>query len=39
MIKALIIFAAMYVGMLAFSKLRVWFALAGAAAMVILGVS
>lgn len=38
MIKALIIFAAMYVGMLAFSKLRVWFALAGAAAMVILGV-
>lgn len=38
MLKALIIFAAMYVGMLAFSKLRVWFALAGAAAMVILGV-
>lgn len=38
MLKALIVFALMYVGMLAFSKARVWFALAAAAVMVILGV-
>ena len=38
MITALIIFALMYVGMLAFSKWRVAFALGGAALMVIFGV-
>ena len=38
MITALIIFVAMYVGMLAFSKWRVWFAVGGAAAMMLFGV-
>lgn len=38
MITALIIFALMYIGMLAFSKWRVWFALGGAVAMVVCGV-
>ncbi len=38
MIKALIIFVLMYVGMLAFSKYRVWFAVGGAVAMIALGV-
>lgn len=38
MIVALIIFVAMYVGMLSFSKWRVYFALAGAVAMVVCGV-
>ncbi len=38
MITALIIFVLMYVGMLAFSKYRVWIALSAAALMVILGV-
>lgn len=38
MIAALIIFVVMYVGMLAFSKWRVWFALGGAVAMVVCGV-
>jgi len=38
MIKALIVFVAMYVGMLAFSKYRVWFAVGGAVMMVVLGV-
>lgn len=38
MIVALSIFVLMYVGMLAFSKWRVWFAVGGAAAMVIAGV-
>lgn len=38
MIKALIVFALMYIGMLAFSKWRVAFALGGAAMMIILGV-
>lgn len=38
MIKALIIFVLMYVGMLAFSKWRVAFALGGAVCMVVLGV-
>lgn len=38
MITALIIFVLMYIGMLAFSKWRVWFALGGAVAMVIFGV-
>ncbi len=38
MITAIIIFVAMYVGMLAFSKWRVWFALGAAAAMLIFGV-
>ena len=38
MITALIIFVLMYVGMLAFSKWRVWFAVGGAAAMLIFGV-
>lgn len=38
MIKALIIFVLMYIGMLAFSKYRVWFALGAAALMVITGV-
>lgn len=38
MLIALIIFGLMYVGMLAFPKKRVWFALAGALFMVVLGV-
>ncbi|MBR5762654.1 MAG: arsenic transporter, partial [Lachnospiraceae bacterium] len=38
MIAALIIFVLMYIGMLAFSKYRVWFALGGAVAMVVTGV-
>ncbi len=38
MITALVIFAAMYVGMLAFSRWRVWFAVGGAAAMMLFGV-
>lgn len=38
MVKALLIFVIMYAGMLAFSKLRVWFALGAAALMVITGV-
>lgn len=38
MIKALIIFVLMYIGMLAFSKYRVWFALGGAVAMIVCGV-
>lgn len=38
MITAIVIFIAMYIGMLAFSKWRVWFALGGAAAMLIFGV-
>jgi len=38
MIPALIIFVLMYVGMLAFSKWRVWFALGGAVAMILFGV-
>ncbi len=38
MITAIVIFVAMYVGMLAVSKWRVWFALGGAAAMLIFGV-
>ena len=37
-IPALIIFALMYVGMLVFSKWRVWFAVGGAVCMVIFGV-
>ena len=38
MIKALIIFVIMYIGMLAFSKYRVWFALGGALLMTLFGV-
>lgn len=38
LITALIIFVAMYVGMLAFSKYRVWFALGGAVCMLIFGI-
>ncbi len=38
MITAIVIFAAMYVGMLALSKWRVWFALGGALAMLVFGV-
>ena len=38
MLTALIIFGLMYAGMLAFSRLRVWFALGAAALMVIFGV-
>ena len=38
MIKALIIFVLMYIGMLAFSKYRVYFAIGGAILMVALGV-
>ena len=38
MITAAIIFVLMYVGMLVFSKWRVWFAVGGAAAMLIFGV-
>jgi Na+/H+ antiporter NhaD/arsenite permease-like protein len=38
MIKALVVFVLMYIGMLAFSKWRVYFAVAGAAFMIILGV-
>lgn len=38
MVKALIVFVAMYAGMLIFSKRRVWFAVGAAAVMVILGV-
>ncbi len=38
MIKALIVFCVMYIGMLAFSKYRVWFALGGALMMTVLGV-
>ena len=38
MTTALIIFVLMYAGMLIFSRLRVWFALAAAACMVIFGV-
>lgn len=38
MIKALVIFVLMYVGMLAFSKARVFFALGGGVCMVVLGV-
>ena len=38
LIAALIIFALMYVGMLVFSKWRVWFAVGGAVCMVIFGV-
>ena len=38
MLTALIIFVLMYVGMLAFSKYRVWFAIGGAACMLIFGV-
>lgn len=38
MIIALIIFGLMYVGMLAFTKYRVWFALGGAVAMIVFGI-
>ncbi len=38
MLTALIIFVLMYAGMLAFSKWRVWFALGGAASMIIFGI-
>ncbi len=38
MIKALVIFVVMYIGMLALPKRRVWFALGGACAMVVSGV-
>lgn len=38
MIKALIIFIVMYIGMLAFSKQRIWFSLGGAILMILFGV-
>lgn len=38
MVKAIIVFAAMYAGMLIFSKYRVYFAVGAAAVMVVLGV-
>lgn len=38
MIKAIVIFVLMYIGMLAFSKWRVYFALGGAVAMIVTGV-
>ena len=38
MVTALIIFVVMYIGMLAFSRFRVWFALGGALCMVLFGV-